>query len=193
MTMMLDHWHDDVTSKPVAHLRPAMLLRGATPNEAADIAPWCHASGENDFEVVAFADGGNKHAPEVVSVLRDLLSHAEPPVKLIYAHRGQKIESMMPLLPSLLFALGYRGATCAMRIPPQAGPAEAALQIRRFAATQVPEDGAAVLVIDWQERLAPAGRLTPEDVEISVLWHRAPAVARVPAHDHSAASERPAR
>lgn len=192
MTVMLDLEHTEITRSPTVLLRPAVQVRGAAPDELADIAPWCHASGEASFEVIAFADGGNKHAPEVLTALRNLFAQPQPPVKLIYAHRGQKIESMMPLLPSLMFQLGYRGDACAMRIPPQASPARAARQINRFAAAQVPDNGTAVLVTDWQERLAPKGGLAPETVEISVLWRRSLVEMPVSAHGHHAASERPA-
>jgi hypothetical protein len=126
------------------------------------------ASGIADYEVAEFADGGNRHAPETVAALRTAMRGRVG--MLIYVHRGQKIESMMPLLPSLLFATGYRGASCAIRVGDEAG---ADVRITRFVAGQVPDKGLALLVVDRQERIGPSGLLVPATVEIAVLERKA--------------------
>jgi hypothetical protein len=165
-------------------LRPAVRIRPATGTERRDARPWTMASGVADYEVAEFADGGTRHAPETVAALRAAMRG--PVVMLIYVHRGQKIESMMPLLPSLLFATGYRGASCAIRVGDETG---ADVRIRRFAAGQVPDKGLALLVVDRQERIAPPGRLVPATVEIAVLEHKAAPIVPPACPDRMRAAE----
>jgi hypothetical protein len=193
MDVMLNHRLGDITCVSVACLRPVVRIRAATAEEIADIALWLHASGETAFEIVAFADGGNRHAPEVIAALLDLFAQPGAPGQLVYAHRGHKVESMMPLLPSLLYGLGYSGSCCAIRLPDLASDAEATIYAKRFAAGQIPDDGTAGLVIDRQDRLAPPGRLAPATVDIMLLDRVALIVwgAPAPAIDHVAVAKGP--
>lgn len=189
MDVMLDHGLGVITCISVASLRPAVRVRAAGPEEIRNIVPWLHASGETAFEMVAFADGGNRHAPEVIAALRALFAKARGPEQLIYAYRGHKVESMMPLLPSLLHGLGYSGSCCAIRLPDMATEAEGTIYAKRFAAGQIPDGGGAVLVIDRQERLASPGRLAPATVDIMLLDRAASKGASAPVTDHVAAAK----
>lgn len=150
--------------RSVVTLRPAVTIRAATQTERRDARPWTMSSGVAEYEVAAFADGGTQHAPETVAALRAAMTG--PVAMLIYVHRGQKIEAMMPLLPGLLHATRYRGASCAVRIGDEEG---AEVRIARFAAGQAPDVGLTLLVVDRQERIAPPGRLVAGTVEITVL------------------------
>ncbi|MGJ8628482.1 MAG: hypothetical protein ACSHXB_16090 [Sulfitobacter sp.] len=157
--------------RPATSLRPKVTIRPARGKECSDAGPWCISGGVTDYEVAAFSDDSNKHAPETVDMLRGLfhpVDHpSEIPAMLIYVHRGQKSESMMPLLPSLLHAINYRGPCCTIRIPDAATDAEAKQKIDRFIAGQLPDDGFAVLVVDRQHRIGPVGTLKADTVEIS--------------------------
>lgn len=152
-------------------LTPKMRIKAAEGKERSDAGPWSISSGNGEYEILAFSDGGNKHAPETIELLRSYFHPSAPemqaPAKLIYAHRGQKCESMMPLLPSLMHAIDYRGPCCSLRIPEDAHADEAHQKIEQFVSGQLPDEGFAILVVDRQNRIAPLGHLTPETVEIS--------------------------
>lgn len=189
MTVMPDQGLG-LVSRPVACLQPVVQLRAATGDEVRTAHPWTCVTGEARYELAIFADGGNRHAPEVVAALRGLFKGPQPPRHLIYVHCGQKAESMMPLMPSLLFAIGHAGPSSAIRIPDSMDEPEAALRISRFAQGQVPDKGTAVLVVDRQQRIGAPGRLTPAPVEISLLWRAATGPLRPAPLDRITAAER---
>ncbi|MEP4199148.1 MAG: hypothetical protein ABJL99_26275 [Aliishimia sp.] len=165
-----------IAPEPTHHvtcLRPMVRIKRPQGRECHDAEPWRISNGVQEFEVVAFSDGGNKHAPETVDLLRQYFHpqgrDTAVPAKLIYVHCGQKCESMMPLLPSLLHAIDYAGPCCSMRIPSNACEPEVSRQIDRFVLGQFPDQGAVVLVVDRQDRIETVGQLKPQTVHISFL------------------------
>lgn len=153
----------------LAVLRPRLEIRPASGAVLAAARPLAAITGRAEFEVVAYSDGGDRHAPEVVAALRAALGSAPAGTMLVYAHRGQKAEAMMPLLPSLLFTLGHRGSATAVRLPDGAGEADAARHAERFAAGQLAPGAGAVLTVDHQERIGAPGTLGAAPVAISLI------------------------
>jgi hypothetical protein len=148
-------------------LAPPVTIRVAGDRERARAQPWCLSSGEDSFEVVEDSDGGNTHAPEVIAALQAIFAGQPRPSLLIFVHRGQRIDCMMPLLPSLLNAVGYRGPCCAIRIGDSSRHSVALID--RFVRGQLPDNGFAIIVEDRQERIGPVGSLVADRVEISFL------------------------
>jgi hypothetical protein len=152
-------------------LVPDVTIRPANEHELERAMPWRETRGEERFDIVEYSDGGSKHAPEVISALKELCDAEIKPSLLIFVHRGQQADCMMPLLPSLLHSCDYRGAAGAFRADGAAEQAERAASIERFVNGQLPQGGYAVVVEDRQERIGLPGRLLAETVELSLLRH----------------------
>ena len=107
----------DLVKTDTRRIAPAVTIRAASGTQAELARPWAIMSGQSAFDVAQFRDGTAKHAPELVTHLRDLFTQDMPqaPSLLIFVHRGHQIECMMPLLPSLMHAISYRGPAQAIR------------------------------------------------------------------------------
>lgn len=157
----------DIVQTDVQVLHPAINIQAATGLQAELARPWATMSEHSDFDVVTYRDGGQKHAPEVVTALNAMCATKAPPQVLIFAHRGHQIECMMPLLPSLLNAVDYRGPAQALRMDPDACETTTLRQIKRFALGLLDIGNHALLVEDRQERIGPKGSLTANAVVLS--------------------------
>ncbi|BCH56764.1 hypothetical protein GOZ89_24005 [Agrobacterium vitis] len=152
-------------------LMPELTIRPAKEEELGRAMAWRETRSEKRFDMVEYSDGGSKHAPEVISALKELCNCELQPSLLIFVHRGQQADCMMPLLPSLLYSSGYRGAAGAIRVDGATEQAERMAMIERFVHGQLLDDGYALVVEDRQERIGLPGCLIAETVELSLFRH----------------------
>ncbi len=152
-------------------LAPEVTIRPATEEELGRAMAWRETLSEERFDIVEYSNGSSKHAPEVISALKELCDSETRPSLLIFVHCGQQVDCMMPLLPSLLYSSGYRGPVTAIRVDVATEQAERMAIIERFVHGQLSYGDYALVVEDRQERIGLPGRLKAETVKLLLLKH----------------------
>jgi hypothetical protein len=173
----------------VQHCTPDITARAATAAEVAGLRPWLvlQGLGVQAADVVVFADGNTRHAPETVVAYHTLTKGLPAGFGLLYLHCGVQALCLDPLLPSLLFLTGHVGPVHALRRGRDAtasqglSPAET-----EFLQAMTPPGGCTLVIDDLQLRIAAPGMARAAPVTLS-LFRRAMTALQPkehPVHDH---------
>jgi hypothetical protein len=155
-------------------VEPRVKIRQVTPEQAEAVSRLNaledrQAGGPQGAlpDYVEYSDGGTMHAPETIAAYCDLARKLPTGFGLLYLHCGVQVQCLNPLLPSLLFMTGHRGAVHALRRGSGSGFDR---DVMSFARAMTPPGGATLVLDDPQIRLGHRGQIRP--ARLTFLCHR---------------------
>lgn len=169
---------------------PIIAARAATHAELLGLRPWLALQGLalGAADVVMFADGNERHAPETVAAYHALAGQLSERFGLLYLHCGVQAQCLDPLLPSLLFLTGHKGPVHALRRAqgddvPAIGLSQAETE---FLFAMTPAGGCTLVIDDRQMRVAAPGMAVAAPITLSLYRSATQALPPLEhaAHDH---------